>query len=57
MCLGCRFLLYICVKGIDFCCIHVLGVLISLYICVRGDDFYCIYVLGVTIYIVYVSVV
>ena len=43
----------ICVRGIDFYCIYVLGYIFLLYICVRGIDLCCIYVLGVSISVVY----
>ena len=43
MCQWYRFLLYICVKGVDFYCIYVLG----------GINFCCIHVLGVSISVVY----
>jgi len=57
-------MLFICVSGIDFCCIYVLGVYNSivymclgyrflLYICVSGIDLCCIYMLGVYISVVY----
>ena len=36
MCYGYRFLLDICVRGIDFYCIYVLGYIFLLYICVMG---------------------
>jgi len=51
--LGYRFLLYVCVRGIDLYCKYVLGYIFVLYICVRGIDFCCIYVLGVYIYVAY----